>query len=106
MHVYLMRHGIAYEQSEWSGGDDSRPLTDEGLQRTRDVHSLRLLYFVTGNRTKLWRLLDMARAAGDTAARMASAVYLGASLMFLAQACGASVPSWRGLNGSTGREWK
>ena len=37
MHLYLMRHGIAYERDEWSGDDDSRPLTEEGIERTRAV---------------------------------------------------------------------
>jgi len=32
-----MRHGIAYEREEWKGNDDSRPLTEEGVQRTRAV---------------------------------------------------------------------
>ncbi|MCW8132794.1 MAG: phosphohistidine phosphatase SixA [Planctomycetota bacterium] len=37
MTLYLMRHGIAYERSDWSGSDDARPLTDEGMIRTRAV---------------------------------------------------------------------
>lgn len=37
MTLYLMRHGIAYERSEWGGSDDSRPLTDDGMIRTRAV---------------------------------------------------------------------
>jgi Histidine phosphatase superfamily (branch 1) len=37
MHLYLMRHGIAYERDERSGDDDSRPLTEEGIERTRAV---------------------------------------------------------------------
>ena len=37
MRVYILRHGIAYERDEWAGDDESRPLTDEGKKRTRDV---------------------------------------------------------------------
>jgi phosphohistidine phosphatase len=37
MHLYLMRHGIACKRHEWSGDDDSRPLTEEGIERTRAV---------------------------------------------------------------------
>jgi phosphohistidine phosphatase len=37
MHLYLMRHGIAYGRHEWPGDDDSRPLTEEGVERTRAV---------------------------------------------------------------------
>lgn len=37
MELYLMRHGIAYERHEWDGGEVSRPLTDEGVARTRAV---------------------------------------------------------------------
>jgi phosphohistidine phosphatase len=37
MYLHLMRHGIAHERQEWSGDDDSRPLTEEGIERTRAV---------------------------------------------------------------------
>lgn len=37
MHLYVFRHGIAYENSEWAGNDASRPLTDEGKKRTAQV---------------------------------------------------------------------
>jgi len=37
MQLYVFRHGIAYEHSEWAGNDDSRPLTDEGKKRTAQV---------------------------------------------------------------------
>lgn len=37
MQLYILRHGIAYERDEWNGNDDSRPLTEEGKKRTRDV---------------------------------------------------------------------
>ncbi len=37
MELYLMRHGIAFEQFEWKGDDFSRPLTEEGWAKTRDV---------------------------------------------------------------------
>jgi phosphohistidine phosphatase len=37
MHLYIMRHGIAYEHHEWSGSDATRPLTDKGKDRTLEV---------------------------------------------------------------------
>lgn len=37
MELYLMRHGIAFEQYEWKGNDASRPLTEEGWEKTREV---------------------------------------------------------------------
>lgn len=37
MHLYIMRHGIAYEHYEWDGNDASRPLTEKGKERTREV---------------------------------------------------------------------
>lgn len=37
MHLYLMRHGIAYEPHDWNGTEFDRPLTDEGFERTRAV---------------------------------------------------------------------
>jgi phosphohistidine phosphatase len=37
MQLYIMRHGIAVEASDWDGDDDSRPLTEEGIERTREV---------------------------------------------------------------------
>jgi phosphohistidine phosphatase len=37
MQLYILRHGIAYESSEWAGNDATRPLTTEGMEKTRDV---------------------------------------------------------------------
>lgn len=37
MNLYIMRHGIAWDHGEWDGRDDERPLTDEGIARTRKV---------------------------------------------------------------------
>ncbi len=37
MHLYLLRHGIAFERSEWNGPDATRPLTGEGEERTGAV---------------------------------------------------------------------
>ena len=34
MHIYFFRHGIAFDQSDWSGTDGTRPLTDLGKERT------------------------------------------------------------------------
>ncbi len=37
MNLYIMRHGIAYEPSEWSGSEFERPLTSRGEERTRKI---------------------------------------------------------------------
>lgn len=37
MDCLLMRHGVAVETEEWSGLDDTRPLTGEGKQKVRQV---------------------------------------------------------------------
>jgi phosphohistidine phosphatase SixA len=37
MHLYIMRHGIAYDSSEWEGSEMTRPLTAEGETRTREI---------------------------------------------------------------------
>lgn len=37
MHLYIMRHGIAVEGCDWNGPDTTRPLTPEGIRRTRQV---------------------------------------------------------------------
>ncbi|MEI6232766.1 MAG: phosphohistidine phosphatase SixA [Planctomycetota bacterium] len=37
MKLYIMRHGIAYDTSEWNGSEFDRPLTDEGLTRTHEI---------------------------------------------------------------------
>ena len=37
MDLYLMRHGLACEPFDWKGPDDSRPLTEEGWEKTRRV---------------------------------------------------------------------
>jgi len=37
MQLYILRHGIAFEHSEWPGSDFTRPLTVEGMEKTRDV---------------------------------------------------------------------
>jgi phosphohistidine phosphatase len=33
MYCYFLRHGIAVEAAQWSGGDSDRPLTPEGRER-------------------------------------------------------------------------
>ncbi|MDO9117870.1 MAG: phosphohistidine phosphatase SixA [Nitrospira sp.] len=37
MDCLLMRHGIAVETAEWSDLDETRPLTDEGKKKVRQV---------------------------------------------------------------------
>jgi len=32
MKVYFFRHGIAHEREAWSGDDDERPLTEDGIK--------------------------------------------------------------------------
>lgn len=35
--LYLIRHGIAVERSEWTQPDEQRPLTPQGKKKTRQV---------------------------------------------------------------------
>ena len=35
MEIYLLRHGIAMDKGEWKGPDSDRPLTKEGLRKTK-----------------------------------------------------------------------
>lgn len=37
MRVYFLRHGIAFERSEWKGGDTERPLTNDGIGKIRNT---------------------------------------------------------------------
>jgi len=37
MQLYILRHGIAQEAYEWNGPDTTRPLTSEGIIRTKKV---------------------------------------------------------------------
>ena len=37
MDLLVIRHAIAVERDEWSGNDDLRPLTDEGMSKMRKV---------------------------------------------------------------------
>jgi len=37
MELYIMRHGIAAERDEWTGSEAGRPLTAEGMKRTKRV---------------------------------------------------------------------
>ena len=37
MDLYIMRHGLAVGSFEWPGDDASRPLTEPGVARTREV---------------------------------------------------------------------
>jgi phosphohistidine phosphatase len=36
MILYFLRHGIAVEPDEWTGRDDDRPLTKEGITKMKD----------------------------------------------------------------------
>lgn len=36
MILYFLRHGIAVEPGEWTGSDDDRPLTKEGITKMKD----------------------------------------------------------------------
>ena len=33
MKLYFLRHGLAWDRTEWKGSDDDRPLTDKGKER-------------------------------------------------------------------------
>jgi phosphohistidine phosphatase len=35
MDLLIIRHGVAVEREEWSGNDDLRPLTDDGISKMR-----------------------------------------------------------------------
>ena len=37
MHCLLFRHGIAVSSEEWSGPEDERPLTEEGITKTEQA---------------------------------------------------------------------
>ena len=37
MIVYLVRHAVAMEREDWDKSDDSRPLTEEGIERMREA---------------------------------------------------------------------
>lgn len=37
MNLYIMRHGIAVDAGDFNGSDADRPLTEEGIERARDV---------------------------------------------------------------------
>ncbi len=37
MNLYIMRHGIAFDHSEWGGSEFDRPLTTEGMERTAEL---------------------------------------------------------------------
>lgn len=37
MNLYIMRHGIAFDQADWHGTEFDRPLTNEGMARTLKV---------------------------------------------------------------------
>lgn len=37
MECFLFRHGIAVDREGWKGPDAQRPLTDEGIEKTREV---------------------------------------------------------------------
>jgi phosphohistidine phosphatase len=44
MELVFLRHGLAADREEWKGEDEARPLTTEGVDRTKDaVQGLRTL---------------------------------------------------------------
>ncbi|HYG76077.1 MAG TPA: phosphohistidine phosphatase SixA [Planctomycetota bacterium] len=69
MHLYIMRHGIAFEPSEWQGTDTTRPLTEKGKKRTRQVLDALLrekkLHVDTLWSSPLVRAWQTAEIAGD-----------------------------------------
>src|SRR5213594_2228904 len=44
MELVFLRHGLAVDREEWKGEDEARPLTAEGVERTKEaVRGLRAL---------------------------------------------------------------
>src|SRR6266849_8045526 len=44
MELVFLRHGLAVDREEWKGEDEARPLTTEGVDRTKEVvRGLRVL---------------------------------------------------------------
>ena len=37
MELVFLRHGLAVDREEWKGEDEARPLTAEGVERTKEV---------------------------------------------------------------------
>ena len=37
MELVFLRHGLAVDKEEWKGEDEARPLTAEGVERTKEV---------------------------------------------------------------------
>src|SRR3989449_5494119 len=37
MELIFLRHGLAVDKEEWKGEDEARPLTAEGVERTKEV---------------------------------------------------------------------
>lgn len=64
MRLYLMRHGIAVEGVGFPGGDDARPLTARGRERTR--LAARALVRLEGPPDRIWSspLLRARQTAG------------------------------------------
>ncbi|MCY3023821.1 MAG: phosphohistidine phosphatase SixA [Planctomycetota bacterium] len=87
MQLYLLRHGIACEAAEWHGDDASRPLTDEGRERTKEVvEALRKQgkLRVSGIwSSPLTRALETAKIAGevlDAPVKVVEALACGATV--------------------------
>src|SRR5206468_1010259 len=70
MNLYILRHGIAMERSEWRKKDSDRPLTEEGLRKmkkiARGMKRLELSFD--------WILTSPYRRAYDTAQIVADAL--------------------------------
>lgn len=87
MHLYIMRHGIAVEGGAWEGHDATRPLTEEGKERTREVVEALQKNGAVDAET-LWssplvRAMDTAEIVGDVLnlkVNIVSALACGADL--------------------------
>jgi phosphohistidine phosphatase len=89
MHLYIMRHGIAVEGYEWAGPDATRPLTPEGITRTRQV----LETLKKGGKLEVTELWASPLVRAQQTAAIAGEV-LGLEVQTVEElACGANVKS-------------
>lgn len=87
MHLYIMRHGIAYEPYEWQGSDATRPLTEKGKERANQV----LEKLVAEKKLRVEALFSSPLARARETAEIAGRV-LGLEVQLLdALACGSSL---------------
>lgn len=89
MVLYVLRHGIAYEPFEWNGPDSTRPLTSDGIKRTKKV--LETLHKEEKLKTDVIWASPLVRA--QQTAEIAAEVLKLKVVTVPALACGASLKS-------------